>query len=111
MKLLIAGSRTIENFSFDGLIPTSCDTILSGGAAGIDSLAEQFADTHKLSKIILRPQYSLYGKAAPLRRNEELVRIADEILVVWDGKSRGTLHTIKYAKKKGKSLKIINYAE
>lgn len=111
MKLLIAGSRTIENFSFDGLIPTSCDTILSGGAAGIDSLAEQFADTHKLSKIILRPQYSLYGRAAPLRRNEELVRIADEILVVWDGKSRGTLHTIKYAKKKGKSLKIINYAE
>lgn len=107
MKLLIAGSRTIENFSFEGLIPTSCDTILSGGAAGIDSLAEQFADTHKLSKIILRPKYNLYGRAAPLRRNEELVHLADEILIIWDGKSHGTMHTINYAKKLGKKVKIL----
>lgn len=111
MKLLIAGSRTIKNFNFEGLIPPTCDTILSGGAAGIDFFAEKYADKHKLSKIILRPQYNLYGRAAPLRRNEELVCIADEVLIVWDGKSKGTLHTIKYAKKKGKRLKIINYAE
>ena len=67
--------------------------ILSGGAKGIDTLAEEFADKTRLSKIILRPKYKIYGKGAPIKRNEELVKMADKILVVWDGKSKGTDYT------------------
>lgn len=98
MKLLIAGSRQINNFDFSKYISDDVDTILSGGAKGIDSLAELFADKHRLSKIILRPRYDLYGKSAPLKRNEELVQMADKILIIWDGSSRGTKYTINYAK-------------
>lgn len=107
MKLLIAGSRQIENFDISPYISKDVDTILSGGAKGIDSLAEEFADKNNLSKIILRPKYDLYGKAAPLKRNELLVNMADRILVFWDGKSRGTKYTIKYAKKTDKAITVI----
>lgn len=107
MKLLIVGSRSIESFDLAPHVPEDTDTIISGGAGGVDTLAEQYADTHRLSKYIIRPRYELYGRAAPLKRNEEMVDIADAVLVIWDGVSRGTQHTIKYAKNKGKTLTVI----
>ena len=107
MKLLIAGSRGIENFDLSKFIEDDVDTILSGGAKGIDALAEEYADINRLSKIILRPRYDLYGKAAPIKRNEELVNMADKILVIWDGESKGTKSTINYAKKLNKDIKVI----
>ena len=107
MRLLIAGSRQINDFDFTEYISDDVDTILSGGAKGIDTLAEAFADKHRFSKIILRPQYKTYGKAAPLKRNEDLIKMADKILVIWDGNSKGTKYTINYAKKLNKDLQII----
>lgn len=107
MKLLIAGSRGITEFDISEFVTEDIDTIISGGANGIDKLAEDFADKHRLSKIILRPRYEKYGKAAPLKRNEELVQMADKILVIWDGQSKGTEHTINCAKKLNKNLQVI----
>ena len=40
MKLLIAGSRNITDFDLAPHIPAEVDTIISGGACGIDDLAE-----------------------------------------------------------------------
>ena len=107
MKLLIVGSRSIENYDLTPHVSGEVSTIISGGATGIDELAEQFADKHRLSKMILRPQYDRYGKVAPLKRNEEMVSLADEILVVWDGMSKGTAYTIRYAQKCGKPICVI----
>ena len=107
MKLLIVGSRSIKDFDLSPYISAEVDTIISGGAEGIDRLAEQYADGHRLSKYILRPSYNLYGRSAPLRRNEEMVRIADAVLIIWDGHSRGTQHTLRYAKKMNKPLILI----
>ena len=107
MNLLIAGSRGIENFDLSKYIEKDIDTILSGGAKGIDTLAEEYADKMRLSKIILRPRYDLYGKAAPIKRNEELVNMADKILIIWDGASKGTKSTINYAKKLNKEIEVI----
>ena len=36
-----------------------------------------------------------------------MVNLADEILVIWDGKSKGTKYTIEYAKHKNKNMHII----
>jgi predicted Rossmann fold nucleotide-binding protein DprA/Smf involved in DNA uptake len=107
MKLLIVGSRSISDFDLSPYISNNIDTIISGGAEGIDSLAEKYADFHRISKYIIRPRYDIYGRAAPLKRNEQMVNMADEILIVWDGQSKGTQHTIKYAKKTNKKLTII----
>ena len=110
LKLLIAGSRGINKFDLEEYIPEETDLILSGGADGIDSLAEKYADAHRISKLILRPRYDLYGRAAPLKRNETMVDLSDYILVIWDGKSKGTKHTIEYAEKQNKPIKTILFS-
>ena len=107
MKLLVVGSREITEFDLSPYIPDSVDTIISGGANGIDTAAEKYADSHRLSKIIIRPQYERYGRGAPLKRNQEMVDMADAVLVIWDGKSRGTKFTIDYAQKVGKPMTLI----
>ena len=107
MKLLIVGSRSITDFDLSPYIHKDVDTIISGGAGGIDSLAEAYADSHRLSKYILRPRYDLYGRAAPLKRNELMVDMADAVLVIWDGRSKGTQYTVKYTKKLNKPITLV----
>lgn len=107
MKLLIVGSRSITDFDLSPYIPVNIDAVISGGAGGIDRLAEQYADLHRLSKYIVRPRYDLYGRAAPLKRNEQMVDMADAVLVIWDGCSKGTEYTMKYTKKMNKPITIV----
>ena len=107
MKLLIAGSRSITEFDLTGRVGADVELIICGGAKGIDLVAERYADKKRISKLVLYPNYSLYGRAAPLKRNEIMVDIADEVLVIWDGKSKGAKYTAEYAKKKGKKVVII----
>ncbi len=108
MKLLIVGSRSIKSFDLTEYVSDDVDLIISGGAEGIDTIAEEYADKHKISKLIIRPNYKKYAKSAPLKRNEEMVDLADEILCIWDGVSAGTNYTIKYAHSKEKILRVIN---
>lgn len=102
MKMMIAGSRSIADFDLSPFIPENTELIISGGASGVDTLAEEYADKKRISKLIIYPNYKLYGRAAPLKRNEMMVELADEILIIWDGKSRGTKYTVEYAQKKNK---------
>lgn len=111
MKLLIAGSRSITQVDLSLYVPAETELIISGGAKGVDSIAEEFADSHKISKLILRPEYQKYKRAAPLIRNEKMIDICDKILVFWDGKSRGTKYTIDYAKKNKKQIEIVIIAK
>ena len=107
MKLLIAGSRSITDYDISPHIPEDTDLIISGGAIGVDALAEQYADRKRISKLILRPRYDLYRRAAPIKRNERMVELCDSVLIIWDGKSKGTKRTIDYAAKLGKPVNII----
>lgn len=36
-----------------------------------------------------------------------MVDIADYVLVIWDGVSKGAMYTVNYAKKKSKTLKVV----
>ena len=53
MKLLVAGSRSIKEFDLSPYIPDDVDEIISGGANGIDAIAEKYADDHRISKHIM----------------------------------------------------------
>ncbi len=105
MKVAIIGSRSI-NINIEKYIPKNATTIISGGAKGVDRLAETYADENNINKIIFKPEYSKYGKQAPLLRNRLIVQNADIIIAIWDGKSSGTQFTIEYAKKIGKIIKV-----
>ena len=107
VKLLIAGSRSIKDYDIEKHVPKETKMIITGGADGIDAIAEKYADKKRISKLILRPQYELYGKRAPLKRNERMVELCDMALIVWDGSSKGTEYTINYANKIGKKVILI----
>lgn len=107
MKLLIVGSRGIVDFDLEPYVPKETDMIISGGASGVDTLAERYAEKHRIDKMILYPRYERYGRAAPLKRNEAMVELCDRALVIWDGTSKGTLQTVKYVKKMGKPIEIV----
>ncbi len=107
MKLLIAGSRGIEDYDLSPYVPEETSLIISGRAKGIDLVAERYADRHHIKKQIVKPEYTLYGRSAPLVRNRQMVEMADRVLVIWDGKSRGTQYTVQYAEKQGKPVEVI----
>lgn len=71
--------------------------VVSGGAAGADTLAATWARAHGVPLRVLRPDYAAHGDAAPHVRNRAIVAAADVVLVVWDGRSRGTLSAARAA--------------
>lgn len=107
MKLLIAGSRSITDFDLTPHVPADASLIITGGAKGIDTLAEAYARERGISTVTVKPCYERYGRAAPILRDEEMVDMADAVLVIWDGVSRGSKHTADYARKKGKPLTVV----
>ena len=111
MKLLVAGSRSIKEYDLEGLVLEGVTLIITGGASGIDEIAEEYADKKRISKLVLRPRYELYGKGGPLKRNEKMVELCDMALVIWDGRSRGSRYTIEQAKKMGKQVTVVTVGE
>lgn len=105
MRVAIVGSRDLS-VDIEKYIPENTTEIVSGGARGIDTLAERWADQNDIPKLILKPNYDKYGRSAPIRRNEAIVQISDLVVAVWNGKSRGTKFTIDYAKKCGIPVEI-----
>lgn len=97
MRLAIIGSRNSQNCTVDDVvshIPTGVTLVISGGAAGIDSLAEAAAKRCGIPFRKILPDYKKYGKSAPSVRNIEIVNLADEVLAFWDYQSRGTAFVI-----------------
>ncbi len=82
-----------------------------GGAKGFDTQVKDFGELYGHTMIIILPKYNLYPnypKIAPLKRNEEIVKMSDVMVALWDGrKDGGTIYTIRYAKSKGKEIKFL----
>lgn len=75
--------------------------IVSGGARGADSLGAQYAQDHNIPLKVHKPDWNKHGKSAGPRRNRLIIADADYIIAFWNGKSRGTAHTIRLAKESG----------
>ncbi len=103
MRVAVIGSRSLT-CAIEDYIPA--ETTVSGGTRGIDRLAERWADERRIPKLIIRPDYARYGKGAPIWRNFLIVDLADIVVAVWDGRSLGTLATIRYARKTGKQVQV-----
>lgn len=104
--VLICGSRTIDNINLDRYLnPNNYSEVISGGANGVDTLAEQWAKKNGLEFCAYLPNYKVFGgKYAPIVRNREMVEFSDECVAFWDGKSKGTLMTVKYALSLGRKI-------
>lgn len=107
MKLAIIGSRNITNIDIEQYIPQGVTEIISGGAKGVDALAKQYAMNKNIKYTEFSPNYALFKKGAPLKRNEEIANYSDMALIFWDGTSKGTKHAIECFQKLNKTHYII----
>lgn len=119
MKVAVVGSRSIE---YDRLqkrayellcenIPMNCTEIVSGGAVGVDRLAEIYARKHNIPVKIFQPDYDYHGKRAPIIRNDSIVDRADYVVAFWDGVSHGTAYTIATCIKNGVPVRVVTVEE
>lgn len=109
MKVAIIGSRTLKIDNLAEYLPTNTAEIVSGGAKGIDLCAKQYALEENLKYTEFLPQYDLYRRNAPLKRNIKIIEYADFVIAFWDGKSRGTKFVIDTCEKLGKKYTIIQF--
>lgn len=81
--------------------------VISGGARGVDTWAIEEAQRCGLQTKVFPADWEYHGKRAGYLRNKDVVAAADKIVAFWDGKSRGTKHTIDLAKEAGKPVAIM----
>ncbi len=88
-------------------MPNTVTEIVSGGARGVDTFAALYARKNGIKMTEFMPDYSRYGKGAPIRRNIQIAEYADAVIAFWDGKSRGTKNTIELFKNLGKPITVV----
>lgn len=111
MKVIIAGSRTFNNY--DLLVKTLqeenliIEEVVCGGARGADTLGAEWAKENGVPIKYFYAEWEKYGRAAGFIRNHEMGDYADYLIAFWDGKSRGTKDMIDYMQQLGKHGKVI----
>jgi hypothetical protein len=112
MKVAVVGSRGFDDYvklkqTLDGI--PSVTLIISGGAKGADSLAEQWATEKGIETVIYKPDWAKYGRGAGIVRNRIIIEDCDLCVAFWDGLSKGTKSSIDLCQKLNKQLIIIKY--
>jgi hypothetical protein len=117
MRIIIAGGREFDdytklkeycNHSFQKIDKSTIE-IVSGTAGGADTLGERYAGDNGLTIKRFPANWDKYKKGAGYRRNAEMAEYAQSLIAFWDGKSRGTMHMINIAKKKGLQVRVVEY--
>ena len=131
MKVIVAGSRHITDYQLVSQVISNTlakyniqiTEIVSGCAAGPDTLGEQWAlengvrvepfealwdDLTIPGAVIKRNKWGKeYNVLAGYQRNERMAEYGDVLIAIWDGKSHGTKDMIDRAKKHG--LFVLEY--
>ena len=117
-KIIIAGGRDFNDYTLlakvcNEAIPRmagdNTPVIISGGAAGADSLGEQYAQENGIAIERHPADWKKHGKAAGPIRNAEMAACADFLIAFWDGKSRGTQNMMMNAVKKDIPCIVVTY--
>lgn len=119
-NIIIAGSRTFTDFN---LLVATCDIVINetfsdksikiieGGAKGADLLGRRYANLRKYPVETFPAQWSLYGKAAGYKRNEQMANVSQALIAFWEKESRGTKHMIDIATAKGLEVFILRIVD
>jgi hypothetical protein len=109
MKVVIAGSRSINEW---GHVYTAIKRsgfiiyeVVTGKANGVDMLGEFYAEIKGLPLKefpVTKEDWATLGRGAGPIRNRKMAEYADAAIVVWDGRSKGSLSMINEMKRLGK---------
>jgi len=110
-SLAVVGSRKFYDY---GVFETLLDAwvaahgmpqqIVCGGAAGVDALAQRWADNHGIE--VHKPEAIWHGQDAEAALTERIVDAATHILALPGEHSHWTHKTIKMATDKRKSVEV-----
>lgn len=107
----VVGSREFKNYDqleteLDKILVED-DWIISGGAKGVDSMAQRYAKEKGYNIKIYYPKYHRFGKGATFIRNKLIAEDSD-LVVAFYQKGRfqqgGTANTAKWANELGVPL-------
>lgn len=114
MKTIIAGTRTATITAVVMAIvqcPWSEEIteVVHGGAPGADRWGKRWANSRKLPITEYPADWKQHGRAAGPIRNGEMANYADALVLVWDGKSRGSRDMLEKAQAKGLRVFVWDY--
>lgn len=116
MRVIIAGSRTITDY--DKVVEAIIDSgfhiteVICGKARGVDTLGKRWAKKHNIPVQEFPAEWARYGRRAGPERNRDMAEYASDfenpnrpdnggLILVWDGKSRGSANMLYNAKRYG----------
>lgn len=118
MKLAIVGSRSINNEELIIDFINECypklsnvKLVISGGASGVDTIAEKYAKENNIKTKIFYPDWKKYGEQAHSIRNSNIISSCNECIIIWDGYSECTKQDIDLCQEMGKKCYIYNLLE
>lgn len=116
--LAIVGGRDYSNYNrfntivkeyikndLNGTLPNK---IISGGAKGVDTMAEKWSKYNNIDIEIYKPDWSKEGKKAGLMRNTDIINRSTHVLALPTINSKGTYDSIHKAQKQYKPVKIVH---
>ncbi len=110
MKVIIAGSRTIEDR--DALERAISDAgwdieeVVSGTCRGVDVMGENWGKANDVAVKQFPADWLTHGRVAGELRNRDMAHYADGLILLWDGKSPGASCMLREANKAG--IKVHN---
>lgn len=125
MKTIIAGTRNARQPHVDAAM-LACPfadritevvsgknvvTLPSGAKTGADYYGELWAKDHGLPVTEFPADWKANGRAAGPIRNWQMAQYADALVLVWDGKSRGSKDMLSRAKGRGLTVWIWYYLD
>lgn len=113
MRIVISGSRAYPNkeqvlsWLERNVSPFMNDTVVVGGARGVDTWAQEWAEDCGVPVDVFPADWTGLGKKAGYVRNVEMIDTAHKVVAFWDGESPGTRHAIDIALAKRKPLEVV----
>lgn len=107
MRVIIAGSRHFETQYAISLVSEAIresgfeiTEVIHGAARGIDLAADSVCrGVHPIR--VFPAEWGKYGNRAGPIRNAQMADVADALILVWDGQSRGSKNMLETARRKG----------
>ena len=120
-KIAVVGSRSYTNYEeFKFILDKFLNSkevkehsnieLVSGGARGADKLVEIYAKENNIPIKVFKADW-LKGKSAGFIRNNQIWEYVDIGIGFWDGKSKGTYHSVYLSKKYNKKFYLFNFME
>lgn len=114
IRVAVVGSRSFNDATLmirklDHLLSNTSKqvTIISGGARGADTLAEDYADAKGIGKIIIEANWDKLNNAAGQMRNRTMASRSTHCVAFWDGVSPGTKGMIQACESDGVITRVI----